>query len=247
MLSAHAAPPSVFIEELTWPEVSDAVAAKHGTALYYAGSTEQNGPHMATGKHNWIARDVTGRIARELGNALAYPVMPFAPTGDASAKTAHMAYPGSVTVSDATFGAVAREVAQSAASAGFKCIVLMGDHGGGQAALAGVAQALTAAWKARGIKVIYAGEVYERANDMAMAWLKEKGLPYGDHASIIDTSELMFVMAAGVRMEQRAQAGPDNGSSGHAQLATVALGEKFIGFKVQAAVEKIRSPAGCGR
>jgi hypothetical protein len=72
------------------------------------------------------------------------------------------------------------------------------------------------------------------------------GLPYGDHASIIDTSELMFVMAGGVRMEQRAQAGPDNGSAGYAQLATVALGEKFIGFKVQAAVEKIRSPVGCG-
>jgi creatinine amidohydrolase len=73
---------SLLIEDLTWTEVRDAIAAGKTTAIYYAGSTEQNGPHMALGKHNFIARYVAQRIAEELGNALVYPVMPFGPTGD---------------------------------------------------------------------------------------------------------------------------------------------------------------------
>src|ERR1044071_5627521 len=76
--AARAAP--VAIEDLTWPEVRDAIAAGKTTAIYYAGSVEQNGPHMALGKHNFIAREVAQRIAAELGNALVYPVMPYAPT-----------------------------------------------------------------------------------------------------------------------------------------------------------------------
>src|SRR4029078_13724345 len=52
--AAAAGPPSVFIEELTSPEIRDAIAADATTAIYYAGSTEQNGPHMVTGKHNTI-------------------------------------------------------------------------------------------------------------------------------------------------------------------------------------------------
>jgi hypothetical protein len=38
---------SLLIEDLTWTEVRDAIAAGKTTAIYYAGSTEQNGPHMA--------------------------------------------------------------------------------------------------------------------------------------------------------------------------------------------------------
>jgi len=71
--AAAAGPPSVFVEELTSPEVRDAIAAGAHTAIYYAGSTEQNGPHMVTGKHNTIARYVAGRVATALGNALVYP------------------------------------------------------------------------------------------------------------------------------------------------------------------------------
>jgi creatinine amidohydrolase len=244
---AIATSPSLFIEDLTWQEVKAAVSAGNTTALYYAGSTEQNGPHMATGKHNWIAKHVAGRVAAQLGNALVYPVMPFAPTGDALKKTAHMAYAGSVTIQPSVYAAVARDVALSAASSGFRCIVLMGDHGGGQADLARVAATLTQAWArphaaaaVKGVRVVHALDVYERSNVMAMALLTARGLPYGDHASIIDTSELMFVMPSAVRLDQRAVATPANGSSGLAALATAELGEKLIGFKVEAAVAQIR-------
>ena len=82
--AAAAQTPSVFIEDLTWTEVRDAISAGKTSAIFYAGSTEQNGPHMVLGKHNFVARHVAGSIAKSLGNALVYPIMPFAPTGDAA-------------------------------------------------------------------------------------------------------------------------------------------------------------------
>ena len=89
LLAASAAPASaqarsVFVDDLTWPEVRDAIAAGKSTAIIFVGSSEQNGPHMAIGKHNFIARYCAERIAGELGDALVYPVIPFAITGDAA-------------------------------------------------------------------------------------------------------------------------------------------------------------------
>src|ERR1700745_2051727 len=73
---------SLLIEDMTWTEVRDAIAAGKTTAIYYAASTEQNGPGVALGKHVFIAHYLATTIAAQLGNALVYPTMPFAPTGD---------------------------------------------------------------------------------------------------------------------------------------------------------------------
>src|ERR1044072_7196574 len=86
---------SVWIDDLTWVEVRDAIAGGKTTAIIFVGSSEQNGPHMAIGKHNFIARYCPERIAGQLGDALVYPVIPFAITGDAATKTAHMPLTGS--------------------------------------------------------------------------------------------------------------------------------------------------------
>jgi len=72
---------SLLIEDMTWTEVRDAIAAGKTTAIHYAGSTEQNGPGMALGNHNFIAHYLGPKIAAQLGNALVYPT-PLGPTGD---------------------------------------------------------------------------------------------------------------------------------------------------------------------
>ncbi len=247
--AALAAPPSVYVEELTWPEVRDAIAAGANTAIYYAGSTEQNGPHMVTGKHNIVARHVAGRIAASLGNALVYPVMPFAPTGDAATRTGHMRFPGSVSVSEGTFAAVARDVATSARATGFSHVVLMGDHGGGQEALAKVAESLDREWAARGPRVHYVPEVYFAVEERVRAYLEARGMSAGAHAGIPDTSELMFLDRSSTWMRRdKLQAGDgSNGVDGDPRDASAELGRLFVGFKVEAAVARIRrltSPGG---
>src|SRR5256885_241487 len=116
---------SVWIDDLTWPEVRDAIAGGKTTAIIFVGSSEQNGPHMAIGKHNFIARYCAEQIAGKLGGALVYPVIPFAITGDAATKTAHMRFPGSVNLPPDVFSGFVRAVAQSALAAGFKLVTLM--------------------------------------------------------------------------------------------------------------------------
>lgn len=242
MMPALAGRDAVFIEDMTSPEIRGAIAAGRNVAIYYAGSTEQNGPHMGTGKHNAVARHVAERIARTLGNALVYPVMPFAPTGDTAARTGHMAFPGSVSVSEATFGAVARDVSQSAIAAGFRWVFLMGDHGGGQEVLARVAAELDREWKPRGVRVFHVPDLYFATEKAVADYLQSRGLAAGAHAGLPDTSELMHVDRSGrmLRRDRMAPGDGSNGVDGDPRKSTAAMGKTFVQFKVDNAVRQIR-------
>ena len=195
---------SLLIEDMTWTEVRDAIAAGKTTAIYYAASTEQNGPGVALGKHVFIAHYLSQKIAGQLGTALVYPTMPFAPTGDwgisssgtidPAKQTGHMRYAGSVNLSEETFGAVAHDVALSAISAGFKNVVLMCDHGGkAQSQLDQVAKIMNAEWGPTGIHVYYIPDLYFKEKDFMKEHLKKIGLPEDRHAGTDDTSELTYI------------------------------------------------------
>jgi len=234
---------SVFIEELTWLELREALANGKTTAIYYAGSTEQNGPHMVLGKHTLVAHYVAGRIAEELGNAMVYPVLPFAPTGDRSTKTGHMRYPGTVSLTNATFAAVAREVALSALSAGFKNVVLMADHGGaGQTALKQVARELDRKWSSKHAHVYYVPDAYYKTQARVRAYLSAHRMVPGRHAGIHDTSELMFLDNGEkwIRKDKLAVGNEDTGVDGDPRQASAELGRMFLDIKIDSAVKQIR-------
>src|SRR5436309_572808 len=93
---------SVFIEELTWMEVRDALQAGKDTVLIATGGVEQNGPYLVTGKHNVVLRGTTEAIARKLGNTLVAPIVPFVPEGDIEPPTLHMLYTGPSSVTEST-------------------------------------------------------------------------------------------------------------------------------------------------
>src|SRR6185436_17123074 len=65
-----AARDTLWIEDMTWMEVRDAMKAGKDTVLICTGGVEQNGPYLATGKHNVVLRATAERIARKLGDAL---------------------------------------------------------------------------------------------------------------------------------------------------------------------------------
>jgi creatinine amidohydrolase/Fe(II)-dependent formamide hydrolase-like protein len=234
---------SVLIEDLTWTEVRDAIAAGKTTAIYYAGSTEQNGPGLALGKHTFIAHYVAQRIAEELGNALVYPTMPYAPTGDPIKKTGHMRFPGTVSVSEMTFASVTRDVALSAISAGFKNVALMGDHGGGQQALKNVAEALNAEWMLKGVHVYHIADLYFKEKKQMKEYLTKRHMAIDEHAGIDDTSEVMFIDTDNkwFRKEKLVEDGGKMGVRGDPTQASAELGKMFIEFKIKNAVTQIRS------
>ena len=45
---------TVFIEEMTWMDVRDAIRDGKTTAIVATGGVEQNGPYVASGKHNFV-------------------------------------------------------------------------------------------------------------------------------------------------------------------------------------------------
>jgi creatinine amidohydrolase/Fe(II)-dependent formamide hydrolase-like protein len=238
--------PSVHLEELTWTEVRDAIQAGTTTALIYTGSTEQNGPHLVLGKHNFIARHVAGRIATELGNAIVYPVLPYAPTGDSAARSGHMRFPGSIHLSTTTFRAVVRDLALSALAAGFRQVFLLGDHGDGQNELSAVARELDGLWVTRGQRVFYVPAVYVLQEQQVRAYLSAVGITGDGHGGAADTAELAFIDRQGQWVRTDAWARSSNqteqvsGVSGDPLRADAAMGRTFIDYKITNGVRQIR-------
>src|SRR5580692_2873988 len=257
---------SLLIEDMTWTEVRDAIAAGKTTAIFYAGSIEQNGPGMALGKHVFIAHYLGQKIAAQLGNALVYPTMPFAPTGawglagpgviDPGKKTGHMRYAGSVNLADDTFGAVAHDVALSAISAGFKNVVLMCDHGGNaQSQLDQVAKSLNAEWGPKGIHVYYIPDLYFKEKEVMKEQLQRLGIPEDVHAGTDDASELEYIdkMVNGNSSKWvdshklvKGHEGDGSGVDGDQTKATLALGKLFTDAKVSFAVNQIKEFVAAG-
>jgi creatinine amidohydrolase len=237
----------VMIESMTWTEVRDAIAAGRRTAIIYAGSTEQNGPHMVLGKHNFIAHFVAQRIAEELGDALVYPTLPFAPAGDPVAKTGHMRFPGTVSLTPAVFESVVRAIALSAITAGFQQVYIMGDHGAGQEQLRAAAETLDAAWRSRGVRVRYVADLYYKEKAQVRVYLAERHIAPDLHAGTDDTSELMFIDSSGhwIRTDKLARSDSTQqaitGVDGDPTKATREMGQVFIGYKVADAVAQIRA------
>ena len=228
------------IERMTWTEIRDAVAAGQKTVLIPTGGTEQNGPHMVLGKHNFIIAETARRIATRLGDALVAPVLGYVPEGDIASRQGHMGYAGTISLTPETFSAVLTETAASFRAHGFKTIVFLGEHGASMEPQKIVAASLSQAWSAEGVRVINAGNYY--GDNGGAQWLKAQGetdAAIGRHATIQDTSELLAVFPAGVRMDKRVA--DKDGVAGDPSRATLERGQKLIELKVEAAVTEIEA------
>jgi creatinine amidohydrolase/Fe(II)-dependent formamide hydrolase-like protein len=245
--SRAAEPATVFLEDMTWTEVRDAVAGGRTTVIVPVGGTEQSGPHMALGKHNVRARVLAGRIATELGNALVAPVVAYVPEGDVAGTSGHIRFAGTISVPPNAFEAVLEGAARSFRRAGFRDIVLIGDHGGYQSELRRVAAKLNREWAATPVRVHFIAEYYEAATEPYAAVLRQRGLSeaqIGTHAGSADTALTLAVDPRLVRADR--QALPPvaaDGTYGDPRPATAALGQLGIDLIVRASVNAIRKAA----
>ncbi len=239
---------SVWIEELTWMEVRDALRDGKTTAVVSTGGIEQNGPYLATGKHNVVLRGACEGIARALGNALCAPVIKLVPEGDIDVPSGHMRYPGTIGLREETFRAVLEDVASSLRAHGFADIVFIGDSGGNQAGMAAVADLLNERWGGSA-RAHYVPEFYRYAE--VFAWMKDElGIeePSNDgfHDDFVITAIMMTQDPESVRHPQRVAAGKAsiNGLSIADEDATVATGRKLLDFRVERTVDAIRASIG---
>jgi creatinine amidohydrolase len=243
---AQTSPPSVFIDDLTWTELRDGIAAGKTTIIVPIGATEQNGPWMALGKHNVRAKALSEKIARALGDALVAPVIAYVPEGQVDPSTQHMRFPGTITVPDATFEKTLEYAARSFRRAGFRDIVFLGDHGGYQKNELAVAARLNREWQAQ-VTRVHAIEEYYRATQTAYAqMLKRRGYSdeeIGSHAGLADTALTLALAPDLVRAYRLASAGKPTaaqGVYGDPRRATAELGQLGVDIIVAQTVEAIR-------
>ncbi len=243
--AAQAALPSVYLEELTWPELQAAQRQGATTVIIPIGGTEQNGPHMALGKHNARVRVLAGRIAAELGQAVVAPVLAYVPESPG-----HLRFPGTLDTPPAAFGALLAAAAQSLRRGGFLDIVLIGDSGDYQRQLQQLAEQLSREWKHKGggasARVHYVGVYYREALAAFRQRLRELGhseAEIGVHAGLLDTALLMATVPGMVRGDQLGEAArhsPDNGVTGDPRAATAALGREGADLIVRQSVLALR-------
>ncbi len=197
---------TVFLEDMTWMEVRDAMRSGAKTVLVATGGVEQNGPYLVTGKHNVILRGTAEAIARKLGSTLVAPIVPFVPEGKINPPTGHMRYPGTISVSDATYEALLTDICALLRTHGFKHIILIGDSGGNQKGMQKVAAQMNQ--NPDGGRLYYIQEYYDFA--AVTKWLEEQGIHQTDeglHDDFAMTAMMMSIDPQSVRTNQRIAAG----------------------------------------
>jgi creatinine amidohydrolase/Fe(II)-dependent formamide hydrolase-like protein len=238
-----AAVDSLFLEDMTWTEVRDALRAGKTTVLVPTGGVEQNGPYLATGKHNYILRATTEAIARRLGNALVAPIVPFVPEGNIDPPSGHMKYPGTISVTEETYERLLIDLCSSLRVHGFRNIVLLGDSDGNQEGMKAVAHRLTAKWMGDNVRVQFLADYYDY--DAVAQWLESQGIHQHSekfHDDFIVTAQLLAIRPAAVRMEARLAAGKLHISGLTLSPAEAAeWGRKIIAYRADRAALAIRT------
>ena len=242
---AQAAPSaSLYLQDLTWPELRADIQAGKTTILIPIGGTEQSGPQMALGKHNVRAKLLSEKIARALGDALVAPVIAYVPEGDVDHPTGDLRFPGTISVPVGAFEEVLEGAAQSFKLAGFRNILFLGDCGVYRHYLPLVAARLDREWAGTPVRAHVIDEYYRASEIEFGELLKQKGYSeaeIGEHGALLDTSLLMGVDPSMVRADLLGETKPGDGTRGDPRRASAALGQLGVDLIVAHTVAAIKS------
>ena len=235
---------SILLEEMTWPEVGEAIVDGRTTVVIAVGAIEQHGPHLPLLVDAVRGDRLAVEVARRLGSALV------APTIRVGCSEHHMGFPGTLTLRRETLEAICLDYATSLARHGFTRLCFVPSHGGNFGPLAEMLPALQAGVGNEcrvdaytdlvGFMDFWPAAVGEHSPDLVAR--------VGGHADIAETAEMMVIRPDLVR-EERAEAGrvqvfddalmhrvfsegfravTPNGILGDSRGATSAIGESCI-------------------
>jgi creatinine amidohydrolase len=184
---------------MAWPEVEAELAAGRDTVVIAFGATEQHGPHMPLATDALIGDHLARLVAEELDAFVA-------PTVRVGCSEHHLAFPGTLSISEQTFHAIVADLVRSLIRGGFKRLVLLPTHGGNFGPLARAIENLDP--PPEGVEI---SALTDLGALLAIAQLgaDEHGVPLtegGLHAGEWETSMLQVIHPELVHPE-RAQAG----------------------------------------
>ena len=113
-------PPTVFLGEMTNPEVEVFLEAHH-TVIVPTGATEQHGPHAPLLTDVLIPQEIARRAAPRMGAVVAPPI-------NYALSYPHVGFRGLVHISIPTFMAMIEDLCLAFAASGFKRIVFLNGH-----------------------------------------------------------------------------------------------------------------------
>lgn len=236
-------PNTVWMEEMTWMDVRDAIKAGKTTVIISTGGMEPNGPWLATGKHNYVLQANCEAIARKLGNALCAPIVKFVPEGGIDPQTSHMVSPGTISMREDTFRAILTDIVASLKMHGFKQIFLIGDSGGNQAGQRAVADSLNKLWGANPL-VAHIQEYYDYAG--VAKHMEEHGIKDGKSDGLHDDPIIALNMFAtdpkSIRYDERVKAGKAsiNGVDLSDRKKNADLAKQIIDFRATSTIEAMK-------
>jgi len=238
---------TVWLEEMTWMDVRDAMAAGKTTVIVPTGGIEPNGPWLVLGKHNYVLKTNCDVIARKLGNALCAPIMPLVPEGRIDPPSGHMRSPGTLSLREETYQAMLEDVARSLRAHGFTSVIFIGDSGGNQNGQQVVAEKLNTEWNGSPV-VAHIGEYYTAPpgtpNVLRQLGVVKDGQPNdGLHDSPGITLNMMLTDPKSVRWEERVKAGKAsiNGVSIENKERALALAKQIVDARAERTVALIKT------
>lgn len=199
---------TVWMEDMTWMDVRDAMKDGKTTVIVATGGIEPNGPWIALGKHNWILEKNCEALARKMGNALCAPVVKFSREMSIEPRVGHMLSAGTISLEESTYEALITDIVRSYKVNGFKQIFLISDSGGNDKGMAAAA----AKTNGGGTLVAYIPEYYDYASVHAMMVEKgyaKKGSQGADaiHDDVAISTELLAIDPKVIRFEERRKIG----------------------------------------
>jgi creatinine amidohydrolase/Fe(II)-dependent formamide hydrolase-like protein len=236
------APNTVWLEEMTWIDVRDALKAGKTNIIVPTGGMEPNGVWLVTGKHNYVLHANCEAIARKMGNALCAPIVKFVPEGNIEPKSGHMVSPGTITAREETYQALLTDIAESLQAHGFKNIIFIGDSGGNQKGQQAVADKLTAKWGGKAL-ALHIGEYYDYAS--VAKYMEGQGIKEGTsdnmHDDPIITLNMFIDDPNSVRYDARVKANKAsiNGVSIADRKKSTELAKKIVEFRATKTIEAI--------
>lgn len=248
---------TLLLEELTWPQVEEAIASGWTTAVVAVGAVEQHGPHLPLLVDAVRGDRLAIEIASLLGNALV------APTIRVGCSEHHMGFAGTLTLRASTLTAICEDYAESLSRHGFQRICFVPSHGGNFGPLAEMLPALREVAGAECRVDAYTDLVgFMDFWQAAVAEHDEALVPrVGGHADIAETSEIL-VIRPDLVCHERAEEGhmqkfdealmhriftegfrsvTPNGILGDARGATRAIGEACIRHAAKGIVAVLES------
>jgi creatinine amidohydrolase/Fe(II)-dependent formamide hydrolase-like protein len=131
---------SIYLEELSWPDVKAAMQSGVDTVVFAVGSTEQHGPHLPLACDTLIGESLARMVAQRLDRALV------APTVRVGCSQHHMAFPGTISINSPELQTMLLDYMETLFQHGFQRVAMIPSHGGNFATVAEAARAARQKW-----------------------------------------------------------------------------------------------------